>query len=186
MSPQERKHQNLVAIYQALLQLMTQKPLASISITELCQRAHVSRTYFYRNYANFDQIIGAFQEDYMLHYIRHLPNQSKISLTDLMTHYFELTKQEAATNRLLIENDKYDVLVQTFQTVFILFIKHDRIHYSGSMALFSEPYYVEFFSGAVVNVAVSWLQRGMVEPPAYLGQQISHLARYRYNPSSLN
>lgn len=176
MSPQERKRQNLVAIYQALLQLMTQKPLATISITELCQQAGVSRTYFYLNYANFDQIIGAFQEQYMLHYLRRLPNQTQIGLAELMTRYFQVVQQAADTNRLLIKNDKYDIFVQTFQTVFQLLIKQNRISSASGLAIFNEPYYVEFFSGAVVNVAINWMRRGMVEPPAYLGQQIERLA----------
>ena len=62
MNPQTRKRQNLTAVYAALLQLMSQKPLSRISITELCQHAQVSRTYFYRNFANFDQIILAYQK----------------------------------------------------------------------------------------------------------------------------
>ncbi|POD89193.1 hypothetical protein S101258_00106 [Lactiplantibacillus plantarum subsp. plantarum] len=39
MNPQTRKRQNLTAVYAALLQLMSQKPLSRISITELCQHA---------------------------------------------------------------------------------------------------------------------------------------------------
>ncbi|MFC6182109.1 TetR/AcrR family transcriptional regulator [Lactiplantibacillus daowaiensis] len=178
MSPQEVKQQNLVAIYQALLQLMTQKPMAAISVTELCQAAKVSRSYFYRHYTTFDQIILAYQEQNMLHYLRQLPNQSQVSLADLMTHYFELTQTEVATTRLLIKNGKLDVLVQTFQTVFKLLIKQNRVSNPRGMHIFEEPYYYEFFSGAVVNVAVNWVQRDMPEPPKYLGQQIDHLAKY--------
>ncbi|WPB53449.1 TetR/AcrR family transcriptional regulator [Lactiplantibacillus plantarum] len=81
MDPQTRKRQNLTAVYAALLQLMSQKPLSRISITELCQHAQVSRTYFYRNFANFDQIILAYQKQTILQYLRQLPRQSKVKLT---------------------------------------------------------------------------------------------------------
>lgn len=67
MSLQERKQQNLTAIYQALLTLISRKPISLISITELCQDAQVPRTYFYKNLDHFDQIITTFQQQYMLH-----------------------------------------------------------------------------------------------------------------------
>lgn len=178
MNPQQRKQQNLTAIYQALLQLMTDKPMANIAITELCQKAHVSRTYFYRNYHSFDDIIIAFQEQNMLNYLRHLPNARKINLLELMTHYFDLTKSEANTSKLLIKNGKLTILIKTFQTVFQLLIRQQRIN-NRTYAIFNEPYYLEFFSGAVVNVATDWLARGTPEPPEYLAQQVERFAHHR-------
>jgi len=179
MNPHTRKQQNLKAIYRALLELMMQKPMAAISITELCQRAQVSRTYFYRHYQNFNQIILAYQTQSMLSYLRRLPKDSKVNLADLMTHYFELTKSEANTYRLLIRNDKLDVLLQTFQTVFQLLIKQDRI--GGHSSRLNEPYYLEFFSGAVINMAVNWVNRGLVESPRYLGQTVARFATHQHH-----
>lgn len=171
MTPQERKQQNLTAIYHALLQLMSQKPLSVISITELCQQAQVSRTYFYRHYQNFDQIILAFQEQAILHYLRGLPTESQIDLIALMTRYFELTKSAVKTYRLLIKNGKIDILMQTFQAGFQLLLKQDRI--GNHSPRLTEPYYLEFFSGAVINMSIAWVNHGLVESPAYLGQQVA-------------
>ncbi|KRL95852.1 TetR/AcrR family transcriptional regulator [Levilactobacillus hammesii] len=174
MNPHDRKQQNLETIYRALLELMMAKPLATISITELCQRAHVSRTYFYRHYQNFDQIIAAYQTQNMLHYLRRLPRTDQVTLPELMTHYFEHTKTEAETYQLLIKNNKLDVLVQTFQTVFKLLIKQDRI--GGHGPNITNPYYLLFFSGGVINIAANWVSNGCVESPQYLGQMIAHFA----------
>lgn len=127
MNPQIRKRQNLAAVYEALLQLMSQKPLSRISITELCQHAQVSRTYFYRNFTSFDQIILAYQKQAILQYLRQLPRQSKVKLQVLMTQYFTLMQQMAATNQLLIKNEKIQIFIQSFEAVFALLIKQDRI-----------------------------------------------------------
>ncbi|MFC6261255.1 TetR/AcrR family transcriptional regulator [Levilactobacillus fujinensis] len=175
MDPRDRKQQNLTAIYSALLELMVQKPLVDISITELCQQAQVSRTYFYRHYQNFNQIILAYQTQNMLRYLRRLPQTSKVDLTRLMTHYFENTKLEAETYQLLIKNGKLDILLETFQTVFQLLIKQDRIENHTSRL--TAPYYLEFFSGAVINVTVNWVKHGFVESPAYLGQTVASYVR---------
>lgn len=171
MSPQEQKQQNLKAIYQALLQLMSQKPMIHISITELCQKAHVSRTYFYRHYQNFDQIILAAQTQAMRHYLRRLPSTAKVDLAPLMTHYFELTKTGVKTYQLLIKNNKINILLQTFQTVFQLLFKQKRLNNHGSKL--AEPYYLEFLSGAVVNMSIRWVNGGLIESPEYLGQQVA-------------
>ncbi|CAJ1230321.1 TetR/AcrR family transcriptional regulator [Lactiplantibacillus xiangfangensis] len=172
MSPQEKKQQNLKAIYQALLQLMSQKPMISISITELCQNANVSRTYFYRHYQNFDQIILAAQAQAMLHYLRRLPSSTvQVDLATLMTHYFKLTKTGVKTYQLLIKNNKINILLQTFQTVFQLLLKQKRLdNHSSKLA---EPYYLDFFSGAVVNMSIRWVNDGLIESPEYLGQQVA-------------
>ncbi|MFD1455686.1 TetR/AcrR family transcriptional regulator [Levilactobacillus lanxiensis] len=171
MNPHDRKQQNLAAIYQALLELMMHKPLTDISITELCQRAQVSRTYFYRHYQNFDQIIRTYQTQNMLRYLRRLPRTSQVELARLMTHYFENTKSEAETYQLLIKNDKLAILLETFQTVFQLLIKQDCIEKHTSRL--TAPYYLEFFSGAVINVTVNWVKNGFVESPEYLGQMVA-------------
>lgn len=41
-------------IVSALIQLIYAKPLSSITISELCQKAGVSRMTFYRNYKSID------------------------------------------------------------------------------------------------------------------------------------
>jgi len=76
----------------------------------------------------------------------------------------------------LIKNGQLDVLLQTFQTVFQLLIKQDRIGGHGSRL--NEPYYLEYFSGAVINITVNWVKRGFVESPRYLGQLV---ARFTLN-----
>lgn len=47
----------LESLTQAILQLMTQKPLAQINVSELCERAGVSRVSFYRNYSSKQDIL---------------------------------------------------------------------------------------------------------------------------------
>ncbi|MBQ9612464.1 MAG: TetR/AcrR family transcriptional regulator [Lachnospiraceae bacterium] len=47
----------LESLTEALLQLMEHKPLREISISELCQKAGVSRVSFYRNYSSMDDIL---------------------------------------------------------------------------------------------------------------------------------
>ena len=78
-----------------------------------------------------------------LQYLRQLPRQSKVKLQVLMTQYFTLMQQMAATNALLIKNESPD-FIQSFEAVFALLIKQDRIIGSSNTAL-RQPYYTAYF-----------------------------------------
>lgn len=47
----------LESITEALIQIMKEKPLSEINISELCKRAGVSRISFYRNYNSMNDIL---------------------------------------------------------------------------------------------------------------------------------
>lgn len=114
----------------------------------------------------------------MLQYLRKLPRQSLIiNPAILMTHYFTLMKQMATTNQLLINNGKLNIIIETFQTVFTLLLKQQRIGKHSQIIM--RPYYLAYFSGAVVNVLTTWLQGGMIETPQYLGQQVASFALHQ-------
>ena len=68
----ERKSQaNILArecIAQALLQLIKEKPLSAITVSELTQRAGVSRMTFYRNYRSKEEIFSLHLRDIFIKY----------------------------------------------------------------------------------------------------------------------
>ena len=45
------------SITEALIQLMRKKPLSEIKVSELCEKAGVSRVSFYRNFDSIPQIL---------------------------------------------------------------------------------------------------------------------------------
>lgn len=51
-----RSRPALMRIQETLLSLLKDKALADISVIELCERAHVSRTTFYAYYSNVDDV----------------------------------------------------------------------------------------------------------------------------------
>lgn len=170
MSPQELKDQKLRESYRALLLLLARKPMPDISVTELCQQAGVSRTYFYNHFGNFDEIILAAQEQEISRYLRELPNFQQVDLIGLMTRYFELAQREADNQLLLVKNGKIRVLMATFHQVYRRLLAESRILANSPLA--AEAYYIEFFTGAVINLSVTWLERGMPESPRLMGQKV--------------
>ena len=62
VSPMSNEGRNAYVVEQltgALLELLREKPLADISVSELCEKAGVGRTSFYRNYQEKEDILRA-------------------------------------------------------------------------------------------------------------------------------
>ena len=57
-------------IVSALLQLIEKKPLSTITISELCQKAGVSRMTFYRNYGSKEDVFDKNLKDIFEKYKR--------------------------------------------------------------------------------------------------------------------
>ena len=67
----KRKQENLrvkMNITTALLDLMHQKKLSDISITEIIQNAHVARASFYRNFTSREDVLMVLVEDVLTYY----------------------------------------------------------------------------------------------------------------------
>lgn len=82
------------SIYEALLQLMQRKPYQEIKITDIVERAGVSRMAYYRNYQSKDEILTKrLEKNLDDFYTRILEDKSKgdtdISRIDFMTSFFE-------------------------------------------------------------------------------------------------
>ncbi|WP_318765036.1 TetR/AcrR family transcriptional regulator [Lactiplantibacillus carotarum] len=170
MSPQEIKAQKLTDIYRALLAILSRQPMATITISALCQQANVSRTYFYREFGDFETIINKYQERAIFHYIRQLPDHQLMGLQDAMVYYFQYVADSADEQRLLVRCGRTTTLIRTFEHAFTRLITTQRL--TNSERLAARPYYVQFLAAGVVNMSISWLKAGMPETPKQMAYQI--------------
>lgn len=168
MSPQELKQQKLKAIYRGLLTLLQNRSLSDITISELCREAEVSRTYYYRNFSSFQEIIARYQEQSIISYLRLVPHATSIEFSKLMTVYFQLMGTHATETLLLINAGLTDVLISTFRRVYLFLIHHGYIVLSNTQRG-KNKFFASFIAGAVISTEVEWLKSGMKESPAQMG-----------------
>ena len=84
-------------IVSAILQLINDKPLSSISVSELCSKAGVSRMTFYRNYDSIEDIFVTTQS-----YLDNL-----MIRTGLDYHYLKDTKELFKVTTLMLMDKEY-------------------------------------------------------------------------------
>ncbi|KRM97443.1 transcription regulator [Liquorilactobacillus aquaticus DSM 21051] len=173
MSPQEIKNKKLVDIFQALIALLQMKNSEDISITELTKQAGVSRTYYYKNFTTLDDIISEFEMLSIIKYIRKLPNQSKLQFTTLMEHYFQLVLNHSDSQLTLLRSGKEQILIKSFVTTYQYLLQNKMIIKVSNSKRADDEYWADFIAGAVVNTSLSWLRRGAIETPQYMGKKLA-------------
>ncbi|MBZ2200387.1 MAG: TetR/AcrR family transcriptional regulator [Lentilactobacillus hilgardii] len=173
MSPKELKDQKLTDIFKALMGLLKDQSFEEISITELAKRAGVSRAYYYKNFVTLEDIVSQYEMLRIISYLRQLPDGSRLTLQTLMTHYFQLVLDDQRDQLILISAGKEQVLIKTFHTVLVYLLKNKLIPLTDRT---TDSYWGDYFSGAVINLSISWLKQGAVEPPEYMGKKVETFA----------
>ena len=144
------------SLTEALLQLMRAKPLADISVSELCDKAGVSRVSFYRNFDSMDDIL-----------VRHLTRSTdawwaKFSLSseeDFYQNFWPELLTEYRKNQQLIlliyQNERSSLLKEHIFTCCAVNNCTDEW----------EAYLRAGLAGALYGLVDEWIKRGMGEFP---------------------
>lgn len=144
------------SITEALLQLMRQKPLTEISISELCNKAGVSRISFYRNYSSMDDIL-----------VKHLTactdawwaDFSIRNNADFYDNFWPELLEEYRKNRdlilLIYQNEKSSLLKEHIFSCCAVRESQDEW----------DAYARAGLAGALYGLVDEWIRRGMAEFP---------------------
>ena len=132
---------------QALIQLLKTKSLSNITITELTERAGVSRMTYYRNYHSLDEIFSSYLKDLVESYRQDVatwPDKGNYNDSRNMLHcyeYFNHYKEFIAC------------LVQTFALDDVCVLDTYYTEDKGQ-----DFYYtLRAFSGSLYNIYVTWI-----------------------------
>lgn len=141
----------------ALLQLLTQKPYAEITVTELCRRAGVSRMAFYGNFGDKDGILKRillYMQGQLVASIGSPFNQPVTA--EWYEKLFLLVQRQAQTLKLILcagLQDKYLEIV-------------DGVILSRKNMSPRETYLKLLWGGGMLNAIAHWLSSGMKESPS--------------------
>ncbi len=172
----ERKNQaNKLArecMVTALMLLLKEKPLSAISISELTEKAGVSRMTYYRNYQSKEDIFASYLDEALTDYqreARELSLDQRAYAPANLYHcfsYFEKHKEfldslfkSGLGHLLLTAISRY--MIETWHKP-----ENGIEHYYGLQA----------FAGALYNLYISWSSNGAKETPAELVKILQRIA----------
>lgn len=134
----------------ALLQLLEDQPLQKIKITQLCQRAGVSRMAYYRNYTS---ILDLYQD-----VISHLLKDFLIQVADLIEQgqwldfwkaFFSYIFQNQSSVRLILGHQEEVEILHYLNKVFIPADAHLSME---------ENFYIRGIIGLTFNIMLAWVE----------------------------
>lgn len=158
---------------QALIDLLQEKSMSNITVTELAAVAGVSRMSYYRNYKSMDDILQSYLEDIVISYRQDVlswPDRGNYSDYRNMLHCYEYFHKHADFIRCLLKCGMGDSLLQAL-TDYILDTYYEKekgiAHYYTLLA----------FAGSLYNIYVAWIQNDTKESAHEMASLICALYR---------
>ena len=141
----------------SLLQLLEKKDLKKITISELVQRAGVSRAAFYRNYDSKEEILESIFQSSIAKITKSLDGYNlKTDLYQVWVYLFKEVKKEAKIISLAIDYNFERLLTKA---VYDFLEKRN-----GNSSIGAASYLNSFWSSAIVSVISKWIKDGMKIP----------------------
>lgn len=162
----ERNQYIRMCIARALIQLMEEKQLEVITITELVEKANVSRMTFYKYYKSKQEVLSDYMYEMVNEYMKDTKKRTDIGeFRDYkhICHCFEFFKQYSPFILTLINAGMYAVIIDALN------------HYMDTYVLPTtrySKYELYYYSGALCNIYIKWIESGMKETPEEIAEMV--------------
>lgn len=153
MNNQEKNTYVKEQLTQALIQLLKEKNIDDISVSELTQRAQVGRASFYRNYQNLSDILYQYDRLLVNTWGEKYDSDPTSDITNLFGRLFQHYKDHSDFYLLLYRNELTEAMLNTIQERCGLQPELDN----------QEAYEKAFWAYGIYGWLLEWMGRGMME-----------------------
>ena len=176
MKSDRRAQYTKMILKQSFLEIMRDKPINKITVKEVCEKAEINRATFYAHYTDVYDMLNTIENElYDVIYNSFERGWETKSLEELLTEVCtDIKKNGEVYNIVLSENGDKSFLNR------ILNIAYERCimswtskTYSADISELEKIYH--FFSHGSAAVILSWVQKGMPEPPEKIAKFINEI-----------
>ncbi|HNX16216.1 MAG TPA: TetR/AcrR family transcriptional regulator [Bacilli bacterium] len=152
----------------SLNELMLKKEFKDISISEICENAHVSRMTFYRHFDDKEDIFVTHCDDTFETFFSECQKLANPTTEEIVLYMFSFFKKCQPQINILKKAEKQDILVKQFyfySRYILCKIPSIREHFDlDNKVIFA------FLAGGIFNILMRWVDNGMKETPEYLAK----------------
>lgn len=148
-------------IYDALMSLMETKELHALTITEIANRAGVSRMAYYRNFESKVDILLSYVDDLFLSYINDLKTSRDFSFQSFIMTALGIFRKHHALMREIAKEKLEFVLISQFEG-YIEAMSSMIFRKEGTNSDYVK-YYSGFLAGGAANIILRWVCGGMMQ-----------------------
>ena len=158
----------------ALLDLMKIKPYQDISISEICQKAKLSRTTFYKFLSGKDDLLDYLKEDLDLGYVTYKKSLESLDIPPerlAFYHYFSYWYQLREWVDVLIQNGLWEQIAMPTEKTYALISKRQ-----WDSTLMQDKHNLEmiyqFIASGCVQLVKQWSLQGYQKTPEEMSELV--------------
>jgi Transcriptional regulator len=149
----------------SLLELMKQKPFREISISEIAEKADLSRRTFYRSFSSKEEVIRFHLKTIWHTGLLQLSADEDHSYFHTIRWYLELWYEHRELALLLYRNDLMSLLLQEYNHIFHEVYLLRKVNYPLAKHSEAMKYALSYSAGGLLNVLWQWASEGMQKSP---------------------
>ena len=167
-------------LYEALLQLMKEKPFQEIQITEIADRAQVARPTFYLHYHSKEELLLSQVDVVFAEFLNELTATIAFGDYDRKKYsilVFQYWERNAEILRMVVKADLHEEFRERLRKYFLLAISQltSRTEDPNADKLTRE-FIIDFESGGAYQLLTQWITRGMPYSAEQMGSLFYRLA----------
>ena len=150
----------------ALIQLMETKKIEDITITELVKQANVSRMTFYKYFTSKEEVLSDYMYEIVNEYVEDIKVRQDVGEGQnikRICHCLNFFKTYSPFILTLVKANMYSLIINE--------VNHYMEQYVAPTSTHS-AYELYYYSGALCNVFVKWLESDMAEPPEKIAELV--------------
>lgn len=160
-------------LFDALMILMEKKSFSRITVTELTQKAGVSRMAYYRNYINKYEIINDYLDSLFEDYSEELEKYKNQNINQNTFVFFQYFRKQTRLINNLINSNMTTLLLERFNK-YLPKLFH-QLFIESPFSPEEERYQLAYTAGGFFNVLIAWLANGMKESDEEMAAIVQHL-----------
>ena len=164
-------------ISKALIELLNNKPLDLITIKELAKKAEISRTAFYNNFNNLDDVLKYIYQRAHKQIFKEKYSQLEYVYSD--EHILDMISFFDKNSKLLLVLIKWNLieLIAKYNTEIVLGYTQ---HYKNKFIREHAFYFISYYHGSLFNICTYWITNGKQESIETLFKIIEEFEKIKF------
>lgn len=142
-------------IAQAFMQQLKEKPFNKISISELCDKAMVSRQTFYSLFDSKENVLYYEYQKYCLNLSAYFSDESNLTIPKLVHTFIQYISQHNDLLSILVNNNLTEIFNNGLKESLLCY---DKLFFSNENL--KNEYAIAFVSGALVEITSKYIKDG--------------------------
>lgn len=188
MRPKRAEYRNAIRsrnlIKEAFVEILNEKPIDKITVTDIVRRADINRGTFYAHYVDTKDVLEQIQNEIMekiLQFIGEFKYESLIKDTNLilskLTKYFE---QDLNFYRKLVSGYGSEEFLNQIKIIFIDAIYHNKEIPTKIKNKKAFEVQINFFAGGIISLYKDWFNGKINGTLTDLNKEIMVLIKFMY------